>query len=104
MVSGARTTRLTIDGSRRPGHLIARGSIVRGIIAALVLALVIPAPASSLEVGGYVGYHQPLQQDDATDDITVGGRARLGVSEMFRVEGEGFVVGLETGAVYRVAP
>lgn len=51
-----------------------------------LLALAAPAGARTVEMGGFVGYHAPVTQEDASDDITVGLRLRTPLAPILHVE------------------
>ncbi len=70
-------------------------------LAAVLLSAALPGAATAVELGGYIGYHQPLEQDDATDDVTVGARVRVPVHPLAEIEAEFLYVNMDRGP-YRV--
>lgn len=53
---------------------------------AVPLATIAPADARRVDAGVFVGYHEPLSQDDATDDLVLGGRLRMPLRGPFVLE------------------
>jgi hypothetical protein len=52
----------------------------------LLLVLAQGVAAQRIELAGVVGYHAPLKQEDTSDDILVGARARFPVGPLLKIE------------------
>jgi len=61
-----------------------KGWIVAGFLC--LAAWVAPAHGESIDLGAFVGYHSPLDQEDATDDAYMGARALFPIVRGFRLE------------------
>jgi opacity protein-like surface antigen len=77
--------RATIDacGRARPLASAARLSMICVALGAA------PLPATALgwaEAGGFVGYHEPVEQEDASGDVTFGARLRARLAPGFYAE------------------
>jgi hypothetical protein len=62
--------------------------VIRWIVgaAALLLSSSVPSHARPVDLGGFVGYHSPIDQDDATDDAVLGLRGLVPIFGGFAIE------------------